>query len=86
MAHIIRMPDDHVVQKILQFKVTGIRKRGCPRLRWEDSVELDIGIITEKSWRTKERKKVHYGGIFKGKHWPMKGCVARYDDDILIIK
>ncbi|GFW95993.1 hypothetical protein TNCV_4174201 [Trichonephila clavipes] len=31
MAHIIRMSNDNVVKKVLQFKVTGIRKRGRPR-------------------------------------------------------
>ncbi|GFV86320.1 hypothetical protein TNCV_2093591 [Trichonephila clavipes] len=53
IAHIIRMPDDYVVKKIQQFKVTGIQKRGRPRLRWTDTVESDFGIINEKTWRTK---------------------------------
>ncbi|GFU26121.1 hypothetical protein TNCV_5105711 [Trichonephila clavipes] len=53
MTHIIRMPDDNVAKKMLQFKVTGIRKRGRPRLRGTDSVESDFGIISEKTWRTK---------------------------------
>ncbi|GFT97597.1 hypothetical protein TNCV_1034351 [Trichonephila clavipes] len=47
------MSDNNVVGKILQFKVTGIRKRGRLSLRWADSVELDFGIINEKTWRTK---------------------------------
>ncbi|GFU21733.1 uncharacterized transposon-derived protein F52C9.6 [Trichonephila clavipes] len=55
-AHIIRMLDDNVVKKILQFKVTGIRKRGRPGLRWADSVESDFGIVNEKAWRTKVDK------------------------------
>ncbi|PRD20961.1 UNVERIFIED_CONTAM: Dhrs7 [Trichonephila clavipes] len=32
IAHIIRMSDDNVVKKVLQFKVTRIRKRGRLRL------------------------------------------------------
>ncbi|GFX03646.1 hypothetical protein TNCV_2112181 [Trichonephila clavipes] len=53
MVHIIRMPDDYVVKKVLQFKFAGIQKRGRPRMRWTDSVESDLGIINEKTWRTK---------------------------------
>ncbi|GFS83575.1 hypothetical protein TNCV_1657881 [Trichonephila clavipes] len=34
-----------------EFKVTGIRKRGRPRLRWTDSMEP--GFINEKTWRMK---------------------------------
>ncbi|GFV70759.1 uncharacterized protein TNCV_2023231 [Trichonephila clavipes] len=53
MAPIIRMPDDNVVKKVLQFNVTRIRMRGRPRLLWTGSVESDFGIINEKTWRTK---------------------------------
>ncbi|GFW48309.1 uncharacterized transposon-derived protein F52C9.6 [Trichonephila clavipes] len=58
-AHIIRMPD----RKILQIKVTGIRKRGRPMLRWTYSVDSDLKIINEKAWKTKvnersQRKKI----------------------------
>ncbi|GFV79334.1 uncharacterized transposon-derived protein F52C9.6 [Trichonephila clavipes] len=74
MAHIIRMPDDNI-KKILQFKVSGIRKRGRPRQRRTDSMESGFGITNEKTWRTRD----HYGEIFKGR--PTKGCLARYDDD-----
>ncbi|GFU68435.1 hypothetical protein TNCV_3869271 [Trichonephila clavipes] len=51
------MPDDNVVKKVLQLKVTGIRKRGRPRLRWTDSVESDLKIVNEKTWRTKKRER-----------------------------
>ncbi|GFU34298.1 hypothetical protein TNCV_697801 [Trichonephila clavipes] len=57
MAHIIRMPVDKVVKKILQFKVAGIWKCGRPRLTWKDSVESDFGITGEITWKTKANKK-----------------------------
>ncbi|GFX73970.1 hypothetical protein TNCV_2954551 [Trichonephila clavipes] len=60
MVHIIRMPDDNVVKKVLQFKVTGIRKGGRPRLRWVDSVQSEFGIINEKTWRTKVTKSINF--------------------------
>ncbi|GFU76341.1 hypothetical protein TNCV_285411 [Trichonephila clavipes] len=44
MAQIIRMPDDNVVKKVLQFKVIEIRKRGRPRLRWADSWNQTLGL------------------------------------------
>ncbi|GFW68003.1 hypothetical protein TNCV_1617641 [Trichonephila clavipes] len=49
------MSDDNVDKKILQFRVTGIRKRGRPNPRWTDSVESDLRNINEKTLRTKGR-------------------------------
>ncbi|GFW49286.1 hypothetical protein TNCV_3057961 [Trichonephila clavipes] len=43
--------------KILQFKVTGIRKRGRPRLRWTDSVKLDFRIMNEKLGEPKNHRQ-----------------------------
>ncbi|GFX86318.1 hypothetical protein TNCV_2562001 [Trichonephila clavipes] len=43
-------------ENIKKFKVTGIRKRGRPRLRLTDSVESDFGIKKVKTWRTKVNK------------------------------
>ncbi|GFY02715.1 hypothetical protein TNCV_3505951 [Trichonephila clavipes] len=57
IAHIIRMPDDNVVKKVLKFQVRGIRKHRIPRLRWADSLESDFGIIDDKTWRTKMNEK-----------------------------
>ncbi|PRD34539.1 UNVERIFIED_CONTAM: hypothetical protein NCL1_14322 [Trichonephila clavipes] len=37
IALIIRIPDDNVVKKVLQFKVTWIGKCGRPRLKWQES-------------------------------------------------
>ncbi|GFS47308.1 hypothetical protein TNCV_4862701 [Trichonephila clavipes] len=69
MAHIIRMLDGNVVKKLLQFKVTGIRKRGRPRLRWADSVE-SIRLRDYKGENLESKSKHtrgHNGGIVKGK-------------------
>ncbi|GFV83177.1 hypothetical protein TNCV_1899041 [Trichonephila clavipes] len=64
MDRIIRIPDDNVVKEVLQFKVTGIRKRGGSKLRCADSAE-DFGIMNEKTWRTKiywtGQKSAHCG-------------------------
>ncbi|GFW11457.1 hypothetical protein TNCV_3809761 [Trichonephila clavipes] len=59
------------------LKFTGIRKRGRRRLRWADTVE------SETLGKQKKTRGHFYGGIFKGRHWPTKGCLARYDDTIL---
>ncbi|GFX36486.1 hypothetical protein TNCV_1254591 [Trichonephila clavipes] len=45
-AHIIRMPDDDVVKKVLQFKVTGIRKCRRPRLLHAEIVEVEIEVVS----------------------------------------
>ncbi|GFW99460.1 hypothetical protein TNCV_3416931 [Trichonephila clavipes] len=87
MAHIIRIPDDDVVKKvdkiqeiyvkkILQLKVTGIRKRRRPRLRWTDSVESDFTTINEKTWRTKVNERSLWRRLQR------KGLPDIYDDEI----
>ncbi|GFV74794.1 hypothetical protein TNCV_1040321 [Trichonephila clavipes] len=65
---VIRMLDDNVVKKVLQFKVTGIRKRGKPRLRWVDSEESDFGIKSEKTLRA----------LWKNLQRNTRGCLVRY--------
>ncbi|GFX42831.1 hypothetical protein TNCV_5071951 [Trichonephila clavipes] len=77
------MPDDNVVKKILQIKVTGIRKRGKLRLRGADSGELNFEIINEKTLGEQKSIRVHYGGIFKGRQWLTKSCLATYDDETI---
>ncbi|GFV11682.1 hypothetical protein TNCV_976711 [Trichonephila clavipes] len=67
MAHIIRLPDDNVVKKILHFKVTGIWKRGN-----RGEIDKLSGI---RLWDYKretlenESKQEVTGEIFKGRHW-----------------
>ncbi|GFX68605.1 hypothetical protein TNCV_1800181 [Trichonephila clavipes] len=85
IAHIIRMPDDHVVKKVLQFKVTGIRKLGRPKLRWADSVESDFGIINEKTLRTKVNKRLLWRNLQRKAPAP-RGCLARCDDNDIFFK
>ncbi|GFV06710.1 hypothetical protein TNCV_1611231 [Trichonephila clavipes] len=54
ITHMIRMPDDNVVQKELQFKVTGIRKHVRSRLRWEDS----LWDYKQENLENKSKKRV----------------------------
>ncbi|GFX85515.1 hypothetical protein TNCV_3716871 [Trichonephila clavipes] len=50
------------------------------RLRLADLAESDFGIINEKTWESKSKQEVIMG-IFKGRHWPTRDCLSRYDDD-----
>ncbi|GFX62745.1 hypothetical protein TNCV_3350711 [Trichonephila clavipes] len=79
-AHIIRMPFDNVINKVLQFKVTGIQKSGRPKLRWADSVESEFGIINEKTlvWSTKVNKKSLWMNLQKK---ALAHKDTRYDDE-----
>ncbi|GFW37382.1 hypothetical protein TNCV_859891 [Trichonephila clavipes] len=78
------MPDDNVVKRILQFKVTGIRKRGRPRLRRTDSVKSDLGIINEKTWRTKLNVRSLWRKPKEDTDRPTRGISDDDDDDIYI--
>ena len=41
-GHMVRMKDDKLVKRSETKKQEGFRKRGRPRLRWEDFVKGDL--------------------------------------------
>ncbi|GFU80611.1 hypothetical protein TNCV_534851 [Trichonephila clavipes] len=51
------------------FKVTGIRKRGRPRLRWTDSLESDFKITNEKTCGRSSRSSVSLNESKRMMNW-----------------
>ena len=41
-GHVERMPDDRLPKRAAELREQGRRRRGRPRLRWEDGVKIDV--------------------------------------------
>ena len=53
MGHIGRMPQERMAKQILDFKLSGRRRRGRPKPRWKKEVEEDVKCISNGNWREK---------------------------------
>ena len=71
-GHVLRMEEGRTTKRIFQARPTGSRKRGRPKLRWEDCLENDFRALNVRQWRTVaprrrawrdllEKAKVHPG-------------------------
>ena len=59
-GHVERMTDDRLPKRAAELCEQGRRRRGRPRLRWEDSVKRDVRKAGEEDdWKKKTR---HRGG------------------------
>ena len=55
-GHIERMVDDRLSTRAAELREEGRRRRGRPRLRWEDCVERDVRKAgEEEDWKKKTR-------------------------------
>jgi hypothetical protein len=45
------MNNDRTLKKIFNTKPDGARGVGRPKLRWEDGVDQDMGILGVKNWK-----------------------------------
>ena len=61
-GHIERMADDRLPKRAVELREKGRRRRGRPRLRWEDCVKRDVKKTGEEGdWK----KKTRYRGWWK---------------------
>ena len=56
-GHVERMADDRLLKRAAELREQGRRRRGRPRLRWEDCVKRDVRKAgEEKDWKkTRDR-------------------------------
>jgi hypothetical protein len=45
------MDNNRTAKRMFNTRPEGKRGTGKPKLRWEDSVDRDIGILGERNWR-----------------------------------
>ena len=57
-GHVERMADDRLPQRVAELREPGRRRRGRPRLRWEDCVKRDVKKAgEEEDWKKKTRDR-----------------------------
>ncbi len=57
-GHVERMADDRVPKRAVELREDGRRRRGRPRLRWEDCVKIDVRKAgEEEDWKKKTRDR-----------------------------
>jgi hypothetical protein len=48
-GHVIRMDQQQPAKTILNAKLEGTRRRGRPKLRWEDREDKDVKALGERN-------------------------------------
>ena len=57
-GHVERMADDRLLKRAAELREQGRRRRGRPRLRWEDCVKRDVKKAgEEEDWKKKTRDR-----------------------------
>ena len=61
-GHVERMADDRLPKRAAELREAGRRRRGRPRLRWEDCVKRDVKKTGEEGDWKKKTTKTEEGG------------------------
>ena len=57
-GHVERMADDRLPKRVAELRQQGRRRRGRPRLRWEDCMKRDLRKTgEEEDWNKKKRDR-----------------------------
>ena len=64
-GHIYRRDSNSVIRKLTEWKPFGNRKRGRPKVRWEEQVKEDLGKIGILEWRNKVKDRNKWKEIVK---------------------
>ena len=57
-GYVERMADDRLPKRVAELRQQGRRRRGRPRLRWEDCVKRDVRKTgEEEDWNMKKRDR-----------------------------
>jgi len=59
LGHLERMEEGRMPKKIFTQELEGTRRRGTPRKRWKEKVEIDLQVLGVRRWRefVADRKK-----------------------------
>ena len=64
VGHVERMADDRLPKRATELREQGRRRRGRPRLRWEDCVKRDVRKTgEEEDWKKKTRDREEWKRI-----------------------
>jgi hypothetical protein len=65
MGHLERMEEDRMPKKIFTQELEGTRRRGRPRKRWREEVEIDLQVLGVRRWREMVIDRNKWRGIFR---------------------
>lgn len=62
-GHVARAPPTRYIRQVLDGRPTSPRPLGRPRLRWEDNVSMDAGLLGVPNWRETCQDREVWRGI-----------------------
>ena len=66
------MADARIPKRAAELREQGRRRRGRPRLRWEDCVKRDVGKAgEEEDWKKNIRDRVGWKGLSDEANFPI---------------
>jgi hypothetical protein len=75
-GHVVRMDQRRPAKRILNAKLECIRRRGRPKLRWEDGVDKDVKTLEERNWKNIARNREIWQKLLR-KAMAQKGLLCR---------
>jgi hypothetical protein len=56
-GHVVQTDQQRPAKRILNAKLESTRRRGRPKLRWEDGVDKDVKALGERNWKNVARNR-----------------------------
>jgi hypothetical protein len=56
-GHVIQRDQQEPIKRILNTNPERIRKRGRPKLRWDDGMDNDVKALSERNWKNVDRNR-----------------------------
>jgi hypothetical protein len=72
LSHLERMEENRMPKKIFTQELKGTRRRGRPRKRWKEEVEMDLQVLGVRRWRklaTDRKKMAGYCSTGQSPQW-----------------
>jgi len=65
VGHVERLPYERVVESNYKCKPHAIRRKGRPRLKWDDDVRDDLRKMVVSIWKQEAQERKPWRGIFE---------------------
>jgi len=65
LGHLERKEEDRMPKTIFTQELEGTRRRGRPRKRWRERVEIDLQVMGVRRWRELVIDRDKWRGIFR---------------------